>query len=107
MKDITNKIFEAKQSLVSEVQNEYGKDYAYQTFNYSDGKKKYDYGFLAFDNDNEFYSVTAFNKDSEDAEGFADDFNLDLDELQELNVGDTIGDASHGPNYVFAITRIW
>ena len=107
MKDITNKIFEAKQSLVSEVQNEYGKDYAYQTFNYSDGEKKYDYGFLAFDKDNGFYSVTAFNKDSEDAAEFADGFNLDLDELQECGVGDTIGDASHGPNYVFAITRIW
>lgn len=107
MKGLSNKIFEAKQGLVSEVQNEYGKDYAYQSFKFDAGKNKYDYGFLAFDNDNEFYSVTAFNKDSEDAEGFADEFNLGLDELQELNVGDTIGDTSHGPNYVFAITRIW
>ena len=49
MKDITNKIFEAKQSLVSEVQNEYSKDYAYQTFKYDDGQKRYDYGFLVFD----------------------------------------------------------
>lgn len=107
MKNITNKIFEAKQSLVAEVQNEYDKDYAYQTFNYSDGEKKYDYGFLAYDKDNEYFSVTAFNKDSERAAEFADEFNLDLDELQEFEVGDTLGDESHGPNYVFAITRIW
>ena len=107
MKNITNKIFEANQGLVSEVQNEYDKDYAYQTFNYSNGEKKYDYGFFAFNKDNEYCSVTAFNKDSENAEEFADEFNLNLDELQELQVGETIGDTSHGPDYVFAITRIW
>lgn len=107
MKDITNKIFEASQRLVSEVQNEYGKDYAYQTFNYKDGQKKYKFGFLVFNNESEFYAITAFNEDSEDAESFVEQYNIDLEELLELKVGETIGDTSHGSNYVFAITRIW
>lgn len=107
MKDIKHKIFEAHQSLVSEVQNEYDKDYAYQTFNYSDGQKKYDYGFLVFNNDQEFFSVTAFNKNSEEAEEFAGECDIDLEELMDLKVGQSYDDNGHGPQYVVVITRIW
>ena len=105
MKDIKNKIFESKQNLCPEVQNEFDKDYAYQSFHI--GNSKYKYGFLSFDKNNKFYSVTAFNEDSEYAENFADEFNLDLDELLELKIGESISDESHGPNYIFSIIRIW
>jgi hypothetical protein len=107
MKDITNKIFEAKQSLVSEVQNEYDKDYAYQTFVYDNGQKKYDYGFLVFDCEREFYSITAFNEDSERGEEFATEYDRDLEELEELEIGDSLEDHTHGDNYIYIITRIW
>lgn len=107
MKNITNKIFEANQRLVSEVQNEFDKDYAYQTFKYSDGQKKYKYGFLVFDCEQEFYSITAFNEDSEDAENFATQYDRDLEELEELEIGDSLEDHTHGDNYIYIITRIW
>ena len=105
MKDLKNKINESKQNLCPEVQNEFEKDYAYQSFTTS--KPKFKYGFLTFDKDNEFYSVSAFNEDSEWAETFADEYGLDLEELLDLRVGDSLGDESHGPNYVYAIIRIW
>ena len=105
MKDIITSINESKQDLCPEVQNEFDKDYAYQSF--STSKPKFKYGFLMFDGDNEFYSVVAFNKDSEYAESIANDYNLDVEDLTSLKVGEAITDESHGPNYVYAITRIW
>lgn len=105
MKNITNKILESKQEICPEVQNEFGKDYAYQS--YTTSKPKFKYGFLTFDKDQEFYSVSTFNEDSEFAEEFASDYNLDLEELFDLKIGETIWDESHGDNYVYSIMRIW
>ena len=106
MKDIINKILESKKDLCPEVQNEFETDYAYQSYAIPT-TKKFKYGFLTFDGDNEFYSVTTFNEDSEYAETFAEEYGLDCEELFDLKVGESITDESHGPNYVFAIIRIW
>ena len=106
MKDIITSINESKQDLCPEIQNEFEKDYAYQTFKI-DKSDKYQFGFLTYDKDNEIYIVVALNKDSEYAESFAGDYNLDTEDLFDLKVGESIADESHGPNYVYAITRIW
>ena len=107
MKAINEYLDESKQALVSEVQNEYGKDYAYQTFAYNEGQKKFEYGFLTYNNDEEFFSVTAFNEDSEEAEEFAEQNDVSVEELLDLNVGESYEDNGHGPQYVLVITRIW
>ena len=105
MKTIKEYINEGQQDLCPEVQNEFGMDYAYQSFAIK--KNKYDYGFLVYDKENEFFSVAAMNNDSEYIDTFAGEYNLDADELFDLKVGETLGDNSHGDNYVFTIVRIW
>lgn len=106
MKDIINKILESKKDLCPETQNEFETDYAYQSYAIPT-TKKFKYGFLTFNADGEFYSVTTFNKDSEYAETFAEEYGLDCEELFNLKVGETIEDYSHGSQYAFVIIRIW
>lgn len=105
MKDLVSIISEAKNELCPEVQNEFNKDYAYQSYTVS--KSKFDYGFLTFDVNDAFYSVTGVNKDSEYLETFAGEYNLDVEELLDLKVGESISDESHGDNYIYSIIRIW
>ena len=105
MKDLISKILESKNEICPEVQNEFEKDYAYQS--YTTTKTKYDYGFLTFDVNDAFYSVTGVNKDSEYLETLASEYNLDVEELLDLKVGESISDESHGDNYIYSIIRIW
>ena len=107
MKGINEYLDESKQELVSEVQSEYGDDYAYQTFAYGEGQKKFEYGFLTYNHDEEFFSVTAFNEDSEEAESFADQNDISVEELLDLKVGESYEDQAHGSQYALVITRIW
>jgi len=96
----------AKEDLCPEVQNEFANDYAYQTF-HIEKIEKFKYGFLTYDKDNEFYSVTALNEDSEFVEEFCNSYDIDGEELFDLKVGEVLGDDSHGPNYIYRIIRIW
>ena len=69
MKDIVNKINEGKYCrLFSEVQNEVGKNAEYHTFNIIDGQKKFKKGFLTFNEDGDFFTITAFNNPKDLAE---------------------------------------
>ena len=69
MKDIISKINESKIcGLFSEVQNEIDKKGEYHTYSIEDGKKKFKKGFLTFNEDGEFFTVTAFNSVKEFAE---------------------------------------
>jgi len=62
MKNIVNKINEGKYCrLFSEVQNDVTKMGEYHTFDISDGQKKFKKGFLTFNEDGNFFTITAFN----------------------------------------------
>ncbi len=102
MKNITDKIFEAKQDLCPEVQNEFEKDYAYQSFAIKNSK--YQYGFLTYNKDQEFYSVTALNKDCEYAWDFAFQYHQQPEDLFDLEIGESIADKNKNE---YVITRIW
>lgn len=104
MKGINEYLDESKQALVSEVQNEYDKDYAYQTFVYDAGQKKFEYGFLTYNKDQEFYSVTALNKDCEFAWDFAFQYHQQPEDLFDLEIGESIADKNKNE---YVITRIW
>ena len=63
MKDIKNFIInESKiESLLSEVQTETDKNAEYHTYNFENAKKKFKKGFLTFNEDGEFITLTCFN----------------------------------------------
>jgi len=105
MKDLISIITESRKEICPEVQNEFENDYAYQS--YTTTKSKFDYGFLTFDANQEFYSVVGVNENSEFIDSLCNDFNLDAEELLDLKVGESISDKSHGDNYNYSILRIW
>jgi len=89
MKDLSTKILENKNKfIVSEVQNEYSDNAAYQSFGISKDAQKYKFGFLTYDQDSDSLSVTVFNssKDLVDLLGTNDGT---YDELEKLKVGES------------------
>ena len=105
MKDIIHTINEGKyRSLFSEVQNEVGKGGEYHTYEISNGKKKFKKGFLAFNKDNDFFTVTAFNtaKEFSDALGFENTY----DEYENINIGDCIK-CKDNDGTISNVLRIW
>ena len=106
MKDIISKINESKIcGLFSEVQNEIDKKGEYHTYSIEDGKKKFKKGFLTFNEDGEFFTVTAFNSVKEFAEmlGTDEDVYHKYDNVKVggcIEWGDTDGTTTQ-------ILRIW
>lgn len=86
MRNLKEKINESvSNEFVSQVQNEIGKEGGYQTFNISNGKKKYKKGFICFNEDNEFVSFMAYNSIEEYREFMnlnEEDFFKDIDKLK-------------------------
>ena len=97
MKNIVNKINEGKYCrLFSEVQNESDTNAEYHTFNISDGQKKFKKGFLTFNEDGNFFTITAFNNSKdlakmigadEDTYKSYDDFKVGVSGSVEENDG--------------------
>lgn len=90
MKDIKSKINEGKYCrLFSEVQNDTTKNGEYHTYDYTDGIKKYQRGFIYFNEDQSFFGIEAFNS----AEEFADMLGVEVNDYKQLNtikIGETI-----------------
>lgn len=89
-----------KNPLIIEIQNDFNKDYAYETYVNGGGANDYEYGFFIFDKENEFYSFTAFNKN--DLENVEEELQIDSEQLLGLQVGTM---ASGKPNS--RIIRLW
>lgn len=88
MKDLKDKLFESKaEDLLSEVQNETGDKAEYHTFDFKNGKKKFKKGFLTFNEDGEFITLTCFNtsKDLADLIGADEDIYKAYD---DVNIGE-------------------
>jgi hypothetical protein len=106
MKDIKLKINEGKYCrLFSEIQNEVDKRGEYHTFTITDGQKKFKKGFLTFNENSEFFTVTAFNS----AKEFAEMLGADEDAYKQydnVKVGSCIkwGDPDGS---ISKILRIW
>ena len=106
MKDLKNKINEGKYCrLFSEVQNESNTNAEYHTFNISDGQKKFKKGFLTFNEDGDFFTITAFNnsKDLADLIGADEDTYKVYDDFK---VGGC-GPAPDNDGTEIRIMRIW
>ena len=106
MKDLKNKINEGKCCrLFSEVQNESSTNAEYHTFNISDGQKKFKKGFLTFNEDGDFFTITAFNnsKDLADLIGADEDTYKVYDDFK---VGGC-GPAPDNDGTEIQIMRIW
>ena len=106
MKDLVKRINEGKNwRLYSETQNEVDKNGEYHTYTITDGKKKFKKGFLTFNDEGEFFTITAFNT----AKEFAEMLGADEDTYNQYNNikvggciewGDTDGTTTQ-------ILRIW
>ena len=106
MKDIKTLINEGKASeLFSEVQNEEEKNAEYHTFNISKGKKKFKKGFLTFNEENEFFTITAFN-DLDDLVDMLGGNKEDYEEYDEIEIGEA-GESNDNDNTISQILRIW
>jgi len=97
--------YEKHSELWSETQNEIEPDAAYRTYNYSDGLKKYKKGFITFNQDNEFATITAFNdvKDLIDLLGANKE---DYEEYNEIEIGE-VGEIYDNRSNAIKIIRIW
>lgn len=85
MKDLKTMIVESKvESLLSEVQNESDKNAEYHTFDFTNGQKKFKKGFLTFNEDGEFITLTCFNtsKDFEELIGTEEGLYKEYDEIK-------------------------
>lgn len=72
--------------LLAEVQNVVDKNGEYHTYDYSEGKKKFNKGFIYFSKDQEFLGIQGFN----DTEDFEDLLGVDkgtYSELDSLKIG--------------------
>ena len=106
MKDIISKINEGKDcSLFSEVQNDTTKNGEYHTYNIGDGQKKFKKGFLTFNKDGEFFTITAFNS----AKEFAEMLGADEDAYKQYDNVKVGGCMDWGENdgSTSQILRIW
>lgn len=91
--------------LLVEIQNEVDKDGEYHTYSFEDGKKKFKKGFLTFNEDGEFVSITAFNT----AEDFANMLGADKDaykQYENVKIGGCI-DWGENDGSTSQILRIW
>ena len=106
MKDLIRIINEGKFCrLFSETQNEVDKNGEYHTYTITDGKKKFKKGFLTFNNEGEFFTITAFNS----AKEFAEMMNADEDAYKQydnVKVGGCI-DWGEQDGTTSQILRIW
>lgn len=106
MKDIITKINESKDcNLFTEVQNEINKKGEYHTYTIEDGQKKFKKGFLTFNKDGDFFTVTAFNSVKE----FAEMLGADEDAYKQYDnakVGECI-DLGEQDGSTSQILRIW
>ena len=106
MKDIINKINEGKYCrLFSEIQNEIDKKGEYHTYSIEDGQKKFKKGFLTFNKDGEFFTITAFNS----AKEFAEMLNTDEDayeQYENVKIGSCV-DFKDNDGTISKILRIW
>jgi len=95
---------DAHDTLVSEVQNEYGDTEAYQSFSWEEGAKQYKVGYIAASSDDEYFAVIAYDPDenNSDQDGLFWDYGLDIEEAEELKVGQS---RSGKPGC--SVTRIW
>jgi len=91
--------------LSVEIQNEVDKDGEYHTYNFKDGKKKFKKGFLTFNKDNEFFTITAFNNAKDFAE-MLDAYEDEYDSYENINVGECIDYEEHDGS-TSQILRIW
>lgn len=90
MKDLKDKLFEAKQdALFSEVQNEIEEKAAYRTLNFSNGQKKYKNGFISFNQDGEFVAFVGFNTIEDYTELLGCEEGL-FDDLEGAKIGEAI-----------------
>jgi len=85
MKDLTKYLAEGivseSQSVVAKAQYDYSmKSGAYETYSYSQARRKYKKGFLLIDENEDFYSVTVFNS----AKEYAEQMGMDSDAYMEL-----------------------
>ena len=97
-------IFEKCSDLFDEIQNEKSEEGEYHTFNIK-GYKKYNKGFLTFNKNGEFFTITAFNS----AKEFADMMNADEDTYKQydnVKVGGCI-DLGEQDGSISQILRIW
>ena len=98
-----DKVFEKCSDLFNEVQNEESEEGEYHTFNIK-GHKKYNKGFISFNESGEYFSITCYN----DAMDFCDSLGLDGDffeDYEKLDIGETINtNAGDGQEQVI---RIW
>lgn len=107
MKTLLNKIYESSShnNLYSEVQNEIDKNGEYHTYSIENGQKKFKRGFLTFNEDGDFFTVTAFNS----AKEFAEMMNVDEDAYKQydnVKVGGCI-DWGEQDGSTTQILRIW
>lgn len=106
MKNIINKINEGKYCrLFSEIQTETGKNGEYHTFNIKDGQKKFKKGFLTFNEDGEFFTITAFNNAKDFAEMLGSDEDA-YNEYENIKVGGCI-EWGENDGTTSQILRIW
>lgn len=91
--------------LFNEVQNEINKYGEYHTYSIEDGKKKFKKGFLTFNKDNEFFTITTFNNAKDFAE-MLDAYEDEYDSYENINVGECIDYEEHDGS-TSQILRIW
>ena len=91
--------------LLVEIQNEIDKDGEYHTYEIEDGKKKFKKGFITFNQDQEYVTITAFNS----AEDFAKMLGADEDfyeHYEDIKVGGCI-EWGEKDGTTTNIMRIW
>ena len=106
MKSLKDKLFESKvNDLLSEIQNEEGDKAEYHTFSFKNAQKKFKKGFLTFNEDGEFITLTCFNtsKDFADLIGSDEDTYKEYDNI-EIGEYKTVDDNDSTKTQVL---RIW
>lgn len=92
-------------NLYVEIQNEIDKNGEYHTYSFKDGQKKFKKGFLTFNEDNEFFTITTFNNAKDFAE-MLDAYEDEYDSYENINVGECIDYEEHDGS-TSQILRIW
>ena len=91
--------------LFIEVQNEIDKNGEYHSYIFEDGQKKFKKGFLTFNKDNGFFTITAFNSAKDFAE-MMDAYEDEYDQYENVKVGGCIDWGEHDGS-TSQILRIW
>lgn len=91
--------------LLVEIQNDVDKDGEYHTYSFDDGKKKFKKGFLTFNEDLGFLTITAFNT-AEDFANIVGAYKDAYKQYENIKVGGCI-DWGENDGSTTQILRIW